>query len=138
MPLVSISEAARLVNKDRSYFHKTYVVTGKLSVDRSIPKKPRIDTSELIRLFGDLRINHTQVTPQVLCDDTALTHPEIERLKTENEGLKALCEERKSRIEEQLERLKILESRCDRLLENKEPQKKSDSFWIKFKSLFEG
>lgn len=56
MPLVSISEAARLVGKSRSTLYRVYIDTGKLSVlQDSATGKPVVDVSELIRVFGQLR-----------------------------------------------------------------------------------
>ena len=129
MPLVSISEAARLVKKDRSYFHKAYIKTGKITVDRSEENKPKIDTAELLRLFGELDGTHTEENHS----HTQVTHSEIEQLKEKVEGLEALADERLKRIEEkdemlaektkeieyQRERVQSLEARYDRLLEDK-------------------
>jgi hypothetical protein len=136
MPLVSISEAARLIEKDRSYFHKSYISTGKISVDRSDPKKPKIDTAELMRVFGGLT-HIPQDKPQgSTSEHTHVLQAEIERLKTENEGLRALSEERKSRIEEQLERMKTIEARYDRLIEDKQSKPALRSLWDRVKACF--
>lgn len=55
MASVSISEAARLVGKSRSALYATYIRTGKLSVVQdSVTGKPKLDISELIRVFGAL------------------------------------------------------------------------------------
>jgi len=63
MALVSFSEAARLVNKSRSALYTTYINTGKLSVKKnSATDMPEVDTSELIRVFGEIRA--TQKTGQ--------------------------------------------------------------------------
>lgn len=59
MPLVSISEAARLARKSRSTLYKTYIDTGRLSVRKdSATGKPSVDTSELIRVFGEISMTH--------------------------------------------------------------------------------
>ena len=133
MPLVSISEAARLAGKERSHFHKTYIRTGKITVHRKEKNRPQIDISDLLRVFGELKSTHTEETQehtQPQSNDTAL---EIERLKEKIEGLEALADERKERIAEkdtllaekskeidyQRERIHGLEARYDKLLEDK-------------------
>jgi hypothetical protein len=63
---------------------------------------------------------------------------EVERLRAENAGLLALADERKSRIEEQKERIKGLEVR---LLEDKREVKEEappvpTGFWKRVKSVF--
>lgn len=56
MAFVSISEAARLARKSRSTLYKTYIDAGRLSVSKDTHSgKPVIDTSELIRVFGEIR-----------------------------------------------------------------------------------
>lgn len=55
MALVSISKAAKLAGCTRSNLYKTYIHTGKLSVTNDHQGKPKIDTSELLRVFGSLQ-----------------------------------------------------------------------------------
>ncbi|WP_331708777.1 hypothetical protein [Pandoraea sputorum] len=70
MPIVSISEAARLVGKNRKTVQK-YLADGQLSLSMDGQAKG-IDTSELIRVFGPMtgrpkrsmdRLNGQQVAP---------------------------------------------------------------------------
>lgn len=55
MALVSISEAARLAGTVRSNLYKSYIETGILSITKDAKGKPKIDTSELLRVFGELK-----------------------------------------------------------------------------------
>lgn len=55
MAKVSISEAARLVGVSRSNLYKSYIKQGRLSVTSNHQGKPEIDTSELLRVFGELQ-----------------------------------------------------------------------------------
>lgn len=55
MAKVSISEAARLVGVSRSNLYKSYIKQGRLSVASNHQGKPEIDTSELLRVFGELQ-----------------------------------------------------------------------------------
>src|SRR6266436_5207210 len=55
MAKVSVSEAARLAGISRTNFYKSYVKTGKLTVERANDGKPAVDTSEILRVFGRLQ-----------------------------------------------------------------------------------
>lgn len=55
MALVSISEAARLAGCTRANLYKTYIQTGKLSVTHDHQGKPKVDTAEVLRVFGSLQ-----------------------------------------------------------------------------------
>lgn len=55
MALVSISEAARLVGISRSNLYSSYINQGKLSLSRDSGGKSKVDTSELLRVFGSLQ-----------------------------------------------------------------------------------
>jgi hypothetical protein len=146
----------------RPYFHETYIRTGRISVDRSNPRKPKVDTSELLRIFGKLKPIDNSIednikndTPYI--DETIPLKLELERLRSENDGLKRLSDERLIRLNEKdslladktqeiqhyRERISGLETRYDRLLEYKQPVqvKKEDrntSFWEKVKAVFTG
>ena len=55
MAKVSVSEAARLAGISRTNFYKSYVKTGKITVERADDGKPTVDTSEILRVFGRLQ-----------------------------------------------------------------------------------
>jgi len=147
MPEVSISKAIKMAGISRQHFYDAYINTGKITVNRSIPKRPVIDTSEILRVFGRLSEDRQQEDnkkmPIVFKTDEA-TNTEIERLRAENFGLKSLVEEKNTRIlekdleiERQRERISSLEIRYDRLLEDKESKiKTNSSYWQKIKSIF--
>ena len=58
MPKVNISQAAKLAGLSRTQFYDGYVKKGIVSVDRSIPRRPKIDTAEIIRVFGTLHADN--------------------------------------------------------------------------------
>lgn len=62
MALISISEAAKLAGIARSHFYSQYLNSGVISVTRDEKGKPKIDTSELVRVFGVLTA--VQRTPE--------------------------------------------------------------------------
>lgn len=59
MTLVSISEAARLVGINRSNLYSSYINQGKLSLSKDSRGSPKVDTSELLRVFGSLKMDAT-------------------------------------------------------------------------------
>lgn len=92
MAKISISEAARQAGISRSALYRSYIKTGKLSVDRDNQENPVIDTSELLRVFGDqfgATAKATEVHTQKAQVDTALLEAEIARLS----GLVVLYEQ---------------------------------------------
>lgn len=54
MALVSISEAAKLAGIARSQLYSQYIKRGVLSVSKDAQDKPKIDTAELLRVFGSI------------------------------------------------------------------------------------
>lgn len=54
MAKVNISEAARMVGKSRSHLYEKYINTGSITVESDREGRKVIDTSELIRVFGNL------------------------------------------------------------------------------------
>ena len=61
MALVSVSEAARLAGCTRANLYKTYIQTGKLSVTHDHQGKPKVDTAEVLRVFGSLQGDSNQI-----------------------------------------------------------------------------
>ena len=106
MPYVNITEAAKLAGLSRSYFHTNYINTGRISVDRSEPRNPKIDTSEILRVFGKLT---KQETPELKNElpPTPQKNTELlienERLKAELDGLKALIEVKNEQIQREVQ-----------------------------------
>ncbi len=54
MPKLTITEAAKVVGISRMTLYK-YIKSGIISVEKDQLGKPKIDASELIRVFGDLK-----------------------------------------------------------------------------------
>lgn len=92
--LLSISDAAKQAGISRTTLYKKYIDTGVISVQR-VNDQPRIDAAELIRVFGNLNIDVKQSLTQDNNDfNNRITEleAEVQRLKSENELLKALNE----------------------------------------------
>ena len=69
MALISISEAAKLAGIARSHLYSQYINTGAISVTRDSRGKPKIDTAELIRVFGSIQLDIGQNTRTPSEDD---------------------------------------------------------------------
>jgi hypothetical protein len=55
MAKVTVTEAARLAGLGRQQLYRGYISTGKISVERDHNGRPRIDTAEILRVFGEIR-----------------------------------------------------------------------------------
>ena len=119
MALVSISEAARLTGKSRKTIH-TYVTSGKVTKVTDTQGRPKIDTSELIRVFGDIKVTDSKqksqcnfsqdVTPKIVTPAVNENH-QIEILKKEVEMLRELLAEKDKRNDDLKHALMLIESK---------------------------
>ena len=99
MTQVTISEAARRVGIARSTLLR-HIKNGKISKVIGKDGKPSLDTSELLRVYGDLKISDTDDTSDalhknrsVLQDDTGDRHTEKDiKIATLRAELKAALE----------------------------------------------
>jgi len=55
MAKVTVTEAARLAGLGRQQLYRGYISTGKISVERDHQDRPRIDTAEILRVFGEMK-----------------------------------------------------------------------------------
>lgn len=60
MALVSISKAAKLAGIARSNLYESYINKGILSLSKDEKGRPKVDTSELLRVFGVLNFSEDQ------------------------------------------------------------------------------
>lgn len=139
MPLVSISEAARLTGKARSTLHK-YIKQGKLSTTTgsdNITKK--IDISELFRVFGDISTTGSDtVTPvaklqQTTPDETHALQTKLQLLEQENAHLKAEKALLAKNLDDVRHAMLLIESKIPEphLKEQPQESKKTWKFWKK-------
>jgi len=146
MPIVSISEAARLTGKSRQTLHR-HIVTGKLSKCNTDTNAIGVDTSELLRVYGNIKnynvtdvINEQklhQVTGNITHSVTNQTQSKNRVMQLENELaiLKVKVNEQEKRIEAKQETidglktaLKLLEYRQEKTeaVPSKETKKTSE------------
>lgn len=86
MAKVSISKAIKLSGVSRSTFYKSYINKGLISVEDERGKK-RIDTSELIRVFGEL-VDHTPKDSATDTNPNNIEQPNTTALEIEIKMLK--------------------------------------------------
>jgi len=102
MPIVSISEAARLVNRHRKTIQR-YVADGRISLSQCVSGERGIDTSELVRVFGILSQDGGAQAHEAESQRVQENVPEgagenVGALKAEIDGLRAVVEVQKSHI----------------------------------------
>ncbi len=84
MAKVTLTEAAQMVGVSRVTLYKRYINSGLLSVDRDQNGKPKVDTSELLRVFGDISKGGGSVS-----HERNDIHELTVELRIKNEGLQA-------------------------------------------------
>lgn len=136
MALVSISEAARLTGKSRTTIQK-YIKQGKLSKCTDLQNQSKIDTSELLRVFGEFIVQkniHTQ-TVQIEHGLTGNCAVDVQAMQQENASLKLelsftkkLLDEKDKRNEDLKQALLLLENK----LSPKEQPKRKKKTWFFF------
>lgn len=129
MSLVSITEAARLTGKSRRTIQR-YVATGKLSLSQGDTTEKSIDTSELIRVFGNsLKADTGDDTPKNVTmshnittkNDT--TDIEKELLKQELALLKERLKDKDAHIDSLQKAMLLIELKLPK--EAPEPQREA-------------
>lgn len=88
MTQVSITEAAKLANISRATFYRSYINTGVVSVIADPKGKKKVDTSELLRVFGQLHRDSETPPEDVKVDTVDKKNNDGETLRLEVELLK--------------------------------------------------
>jgi hypothetical protein len=116
--LVSVSEAARLVGRDRKTIYRDYLSRGRLSATTDATGKKVIAISELIRVFGDLSpsnataetVAKTVVTPQTETpSETAKMAIRLAALEAENAALLDRLKDKDKHIDDLRNSVRLLE-----------------------------
>jgi predicted site-specific integrase-resolvase len=129
MALLSLTQAAAAVGKNRVTLHR-YIKSGKLSCEKSAAGKVVIDTSELIRVFGDLK--NSETTKQ---NDTKQSNDDLlQQLHDATEHIKWLMEKldeeraRSRKLEEEKEKEREHSREIEKLMLGGGAQKKPGWF----------
>lgn len=112
MALIGIAEAAKLVGRDRKSLYRA-IKEGRLSATQSASGARQVDTSELIRVYGDLRdIGDSGATSTLLQVETSTETDKITRLallEMENKLLRERLLEKDQHIEDMRNTVRLLE-----------------------------
>lgn len=147
MALVSISEAARLTGKSRTTV-QSYIKQGKLTKCTDGSGHSKLDTSELLRVFGSFSGqqigseqssnivqhfagNSVQFPDQILQDENQALKAEIELVKALLREKELLLAEKDKRNEDLKHALLLIESKLPPKPETITVTKKSWQFWKK-------
>lgn len=120
MARVSISEAARLAGISRGSLYKTYIKKGVISVSSDSGGKKYIDTSELLRVFGELTGGTgTQDSEQVTSDshEQKVTDDseQVQQLQVELATAKERLNDFREQVDDYKEREQRLLTQIDKL-----------------------
>lgn len=102
MPLFTISTAARAVKRSRGTIHN-YLKSGRLSFVIDNDGNRKIDTSELLRVFGELSMDSIE-QPVKTRELNSVEHPKMPSNDTQN----AIVEILKEQLQAALDREKVL------------------------------
>lgn len=119
MPIVSISEAARLTGKSRQTLHR-HIATGKLSKCNTDSGAFGVDTSELLRVYGNIKnITFTPVASskmlQKITDNVTYDTIEKDRSKDKIQQLEKELAILNVKVEEQGKRLEAKQETIESL-----------------------
>lgn len=126
MALVSISKAAKLAGIARSNLYESYINKGILSLSKDEKGRPKVDTSELLRVFGVLNFSEDQ--DRTGQQDNAISTQQDNNQQDVIALLKeqlAEAREREKFYQQQLAEL----TQSIRLIEHKSPSRLWWQFW---------
>jgi predicted nuclease with TOPRIM domain len=119
MSSVNISEAANLAGISRQHLYKKYISTGIISVERHFDV-PKIQISELLRVFGELKTetadDRQQLDKSLLnltsknVNDYNELQSKIKALEAENRQLQARIDDKDKHLQDMREVVKLLEN----------------------------
>lgn len=125
MAIVSISEAARLVGKNRSTLQR-HIASGKISKATDASGNQGIDTSELIRFYGFIGDAVQQCDTDALQHDASLKNIELQQLKLQLSQQKEMYEKQISMQQDHIDTLK----QAMLLLEHKKQKNEKAVNWL--------
>jgi|ERR1035437_1250044 hypothetical protein len=98
MTQISVAEAARLVRRDRKSLYRD-IKAGRLSATIDATGARQVETSELVRVYGEIRVSgDTPATVALPQPATLDATAKIAALEAENEQLKARLADKESHI----------------------------------------
>ena len=125
MAIVSISEASKLVGKNRSTLQR-HIATGKLSKAIDASGLSGIDTSELIRVYGAISDSIQHSNNDAMQHHATAENNELQQLKVHLSQQKEMYEKQLAMQQDHIETLK----QAMLLLEHKQEIKKEKQGWF--------
>lgn len=108
MALLNITQAAKAAGITRQYLHTYYIKKGKITVTQDNMGKPFIDTSEIIRVFGNIQLDDNKAETSL----HNVTHEDTIKIMELEHTIKVLEERLRSKDD-------LLHEKEQRILENK-------------------
>jgi hypothetical protein len=133
MARVSISRAAQLAGISRTALYKTYIEKGVISVSKDSNDRKYIDTAEIIRVFGEIRVDNEGL--QVDSPDNTTEVSTQTEQDFEIKLLRTQLEESRRREQESREREAWYKQQIDALTDTMkllEGPKKTNHLWWQF------
>jgi hypothetical protein len=136
MARVNVSRAIELAGVSRSTFYSSYVKQGRITVSSDVNGKKYIETSELIRVFGQLKGDTSNSSTEQLSEQNWTPAPndlliEIGQLRYEQQHLKEQLREANEREAWYKKQIDTLTDTM-RLLEDQRPRQKPNRRWWQF------
>lgn len=124
MALVSVSQAARLAGISRQHLYRKFIKTGEVSVSKGIKGEPLIDTSELLRVFGQLHGDShgdgdalQEVTHEKHTGDSGLLselQAKLQLVEAENRALRERIEDKDKHLDDVRQAMRLLEDKSEK------------------------
>ena len=143
MALVTISEASSLTGKSIKTIYR-HIDTGKLSSTLDENNKKQVDTAELVRVDGEIKIDDELLTKNDNTKMSLIENKEERKkereLEIENENkilkerighLEAILSEKQSHIDSLKQAMLLLEDKSKNDKENEKQQPSDKKFWWK-------
>ena len=130
MTHVSISEAAKLAGISRQHLYKKYITTNIISVERHFDV-PKIQISELLRVFGELKTETSDDRQSIdnslheltlkNVNDYSELQAKVKALEAENRQLQARVDDKDKHLQDLREAMRLIEHK---------PIEKKKSWWF--------
>lgn len=124
MALVSVSQAARLAGISRQHLYRKFIKTGEVSVSKGIKGEPLIDTSELLRVFGELHgdshgdgVELQKETHEKHTGDSGLLselQAKLQLVEAENRALRERIEDKDKHLDDVRQAMRLLEDKSEK------------------------
>jgi protein subunit release factor A len=131
MARVTPTEAIRLSGRSKASFYKD-VKSGKVSSTQDETGKTVFETSELARVYGQLKTKKTEFVSATELVETRQDAEKLRSMAQEIAHLRALLDSKESHIKTLQDTMKLLEYRASQPVQNETAQDKTGFFFRLF------